>query len=471
MNVDTNLMEATISVKNDTAVVYEDLKAVLACYSGNKLIGVDMIDIDAGMNAENYSLVTNHQGSANAIKIFLWKMGNVYPVTETISYKITSVPVIDFEKSFANIGDSISFDVFEKKGNASVALEKDDYTLFCEDMMVDYDAKTVSFATAGLKTVSITTASGSASTRILVNDPADEISVKGTNVFTSDFTGENALATYYGNAHTPPRYSIEDVDGTKMLATLNSSQTLNTNRFGPELTDYIVEMEYNMVKPLAAGWDGIMIGLRANSSNDAYRVGYFERTKFDGTNLLYDRLGIGRSSSSNLSNVYYAEHSDSALGVQRDTFYKMRASICGDTIKATLYDMVGNVIGNETVNIADCDYTYKGAAAKGITSGKTQIGYHGIYARIKDIKIFNYNKVGEITLTASSDSVSIGESITLDTFAGDVKLDNVKYTAVSGFEISGNTAVAQESGSHMILAEYTDDAGKTKSSAIEIVVE
>ena len=462
---------AKVAVSNDTEKTYEGVKAMLACYLNDELIGADMCDVVLTADKERYTLSTEHAESANRIDVYLWEIGNQSPVCEAISYKITAIPTVELAKAYANKGESISFDVYEKMGDTVTPLENGSYTLSADGMTVDYANKTVSFETAGLKAVTITTQAGVSSSNILINDPEDKVSIKGSNVFTSDFAADNAIATYYGNNHTPARYTIEDVNGTKMLATLNASQTVNSKLFGPELSDYIVEMEYNMVKPLASGWNGIMIGLRTKSNNDAYRVGYFERTKFDGTNLLYDRLGIGRSTSSNLSNVYYAEYGDDKIGVQRDTFYKMRASICGNTIKTTLYDMEGNVVSDETAKTEACDYTYTGAAAAGISSGKTQIGYHGIYARIKDIKIFDYNKVGELKVSASADSVAIDDTVTLNTLAGTLELDNVKYTALSGFEINGNTAVAKESGKHIIIAEFTDDSGKTKNTAIEITVE
>lgn len=471
MSTDAGETTAKISVQNDTAVEYENMKAILACYSGEELIGIDMVDVDADMTKKSFDLEAAHEGSADLINVYLWTMEDIIPVAEVVSYKITAIPVIDFAKSMVNIGEIVGFDVFEKKGNATSELNNGDYTLTCEGMTVDYDLKTVSFADAGLKTVTITTKSGVSSAKILVNDPSDTVSVKGSNVFTSDFTKSDSLATYYGSAHSPLKYTIEDVDGTKMLATRNASDTLLTNRFGPELTDYVVEMEYNMVRPIASGWNGIVLGLRAKSNNDAYRVGYVERAKYDGTNLVYDRVALGRGASSNLGNLYYADYSDSALGVARDTFYKLRASICGNTIKATLYDMAGNVITDETVKTTDCDYTKAGASTSAISSGMTQIGYHGLYARIRDIKIFDYNKVGEINVTASSNNVAIGEAITLNAFAGDVELNNVKYTALSGFEVKGNTATATEAGKHLILAEYTDDAGKTKSAVVLVTVE
>jgi len=286
------------------------------------------------------------------------------------------------------------------------------------------------------------------------------------------------LATYYASADGT--YTIEDVDGVKMLATKNESKTADTLLFGPELTDYAIEMDYNMVRPIAAGYDAIGVGMRAKSANnrDSYRVAFMERSKFGTDTLAYNRLALGRANGSNIGNYwYYAKYSDSPITHERDTFYKMKASLCSGVLTLGIYDMQGNLISKESINTSECDFTPAGAAATPIVKGKTVIFFHGLYARISDIKLYEFEQISELSVSASAQSVNVGDSITLDALGisngAEVPVDTsmVTYSALSGFEINGNTAVATEAGTHSIIATYTDYAGNTKSGMIEIVVE
>ena len=61
----------------------------------------------------------------------------------------------------------------------------------------------------------------------------------------------------------------------------------------------------------------------------------------------------------------------------------------------------------------------------------------------------------------------------MSAYAGDAELDSsmVKYTAASGFDISGDTAVATTAGTHTIVAEYTDYSGKVKYAVATIEVQ
>ena len=137
-----------------------------------------------------------------------------------------------------------------------------------------------------------------------------------------------------------------------------------------------------------------------------------------------------------------------------------------------MYDADGNVLDSVVSETGDCDYDKNKNALTALTSGKTLISFHCMVAKIHDIKIYGYNTVGEIRLEASETDIDVGDSISLSAFAGNTPLENgmVNYTALSGFEISGNTATATQTGIHTLIAEYTDYAGKTKYATVRVQV-
>ena len=200
--------------------------------------------------------------------------------------------------------------MYEVQSDIKTPLEKGTYTLTCDGMTADYDAKTVTFTSGGVKNVSLTAPDGIGNSSIIINDENDTVSVKGDIEFTSDFTASDALSTYYtasGNA-----YSITtDADGNQCLTTA-ASNTADTLLFGPALSDYTFEMDFVPTNLSGAGVNTIAVGMRAKTSNDrsAYRIAVAERAKFDYTNLSYNRLAAGRSKSSNAAEWYYADYSD-----------------------------------------------------------------------------------------------------------------------------------------------------------------
>ena len=464
---------AKISVSKDDDKRYKSPVLILACYSGNKLIGTDICDVDLIDEKIQYSLTASHSEAADRVEIFLMDKFNFKPVTKNLSYRFTAQPVVEFDTYYAQVNETVGFDVFEVMGGVSIPLSKGGYTLSSDGMNVDYDAKTVSFSTGGLKTINITTSNGVASASLVVNDSTDRVSVEGDIQFESDFATSGALGTYYGSGNA---YSItNDASGNPGLTTA-ASNTSDTLLFGPSLSDYTVEMDFTPTSLSGSGVNTIAIGMRAKSANDrqAYRVTLAERWKFDGTNVLYNRLAIGRSKSSNAAEGYYAKYSDEPYTskFELNKKYKLSASICGNKIYGTLYDADGNVLESIVSETGDCDYDKNNNALTALSSGKTLIAFHCMVAKIHDIKIYDYDTAGEIRLEASETDIDVGDSISLSAFAGNTPLENgmVNYTALSGFEISGNNAIATQEGIHTIVAEYTDYAGKTKYAITEVQV-
>lgn len=464
---------AVIKVGDDSAEVYERPALFMACYKGDNLVAADLCDVTLEESADAYTLNAVHQGTVDRVEIFLWEKKSIRPIATQLSYSFEADTVFEPEAPVADVGEAVSYEIYKEQSGISTPLTKGEYELSCEGMTVDYDAKTLTFASEGLKSINVITDGGISTAILLVNDADNTVAVQGSNVFQSDFASTDAIDTYTSTAGA---YTVETVDGTPMLATKTTSATHDTLVFGPTLSDYMVVMDYNMVKPIAAGADAIGIGMRAQSDSNrsSYRAGFMERSKFGGSTVLYNRLALGRAKGSNISDTWhYARYSDSEITHARNTFYTMVASLCDGVFTMSLYDMSGNLISSETVKTTDCDYNKDGTAATALTSGKTLIYYHGLQAYIRDIKMYEFKPASEIVIKSTSDNVKVGDVINLSAYAitadGEVLLDNsmVKYTALSGFD----NMTATTAGKHKILAEYTDYAGKTKLGIIEITVD
>lgn len=463
---------AVVRTSDDSVHSYDAPIVIMACYKGDDLAAADMCKVTLEDEEHTYTLSAEHTGTVDRVELFLWEEKSLKPVCNSLSYGFEATNRLEFASVSADVGEAVGFEVYTEQSGIKTPLEKGTYELRCDGMTVDYDSCRAVFATAGIKNVNLVTDAGMSAGVILVNNPDETASVMGGAVFESDFGADGAINTYTSTAGA---YTIENINGTPMLATKSTSATHDTLLFGPELTDYAVEMEYNMVKPIAVGADAIGIAMRAKSANDrsSYRAGFMERSKFGGDTVLYNRLALGRAKGSNISDTWhYAQYSDNAITHARNTFYKMKASICDGVFAMSLYDTNGNLISSEEVTTAECDYNKDGTAATALASGKTVIYYHGLQAYIKDIKIYEFEKISGITVKAASDSVAVGDELALEAYGvtsdGEILLDSsmVTYTALSGFD--GMTAT--ETGNHKILAEYKDYSGKTKYGIIEIEV-
>ena len=462
--------EARVTVANDSAEEYEAPVLFIACFKDDMLIGANYTDVELSEEAQVYTLSASHSGTADRVEIFFWEKDSLCPIAEQLIYEFSAETVLEIS-NYVQVGEAVSFDVYEQQSGIKTPV--DEYTLSCDGMTVDYDAKTVSFASGGIKNVAVTTSKGVANATVIVNDIADKVAVKGSAQFDADFTASDALNTFYTAG--AGKYFVTEANGTKVLSTKTTSDYCDTLLFGPALADYMVEMDYVTTDLKGSGYNAISVGMRAKSDNDhsSYRVGVMERGKFGGDTVLYNRLAIGRSKSQDISKWYYSEYTDNAFTYNKNVNYKLVASICGNRITAVLYDANGNMVDTQVSTTTAADFNTDGTAATALASGKTLISYHSMVAQISDIKIYGFDKAGEITLTPSSQTVSEGDSLTLSAYAGDAELDSsmVKYTAASGFDISGDTAVATTAGTHTIVAEYTDYSGKVKYAVATIEVQ
>lgn len=464
---------AKITVADDSANEYESPALLAACFNGDELIGATVRDVVLGYEPNTYSLNIDHNGT-DRMKFYLWERYTLKPISPHLTYGFTALPIIEFEDNYAQVGENIAFVPYQIKNGIKTSLEKGEYTLSCDGMTADYDKNTITFTTGGLKEITVTTGEGTAVATVVINDTNDTVSVIGDTEFVSDFTADNALETYFTS--TSGSYSLtKDSNGNAVLTT-KASDGAHTLLFGPTLSDYTVEMEFTPTKLSGSTVNTIAVGMRAKSNTDrsSYRVAVIERNEFDGT-LYYNRLAVGRASSPYASEWYYADYSDQAFAEKftLNQKYKLVAGICGDNITATLYDNNGNVLDTICSTTAECNYNKSGAVQTALTSGQTVISFHCMVAQISDIKVYGFESVSEISVSSSADSVTIGDSIILNAFAGDTQLDSamVEYTALSGFDISGSTAVATQSGTHSIVAKYTDYAGKVKYAIVNIEVQ
>ena len=138
-----------------------------------------------------------------------------------------------------------------------------------------------------------------------------------------------------------------------------------------------------------------------------------------------------------------------------------------------LYDADGNVLDIIDSTTDDCNYNKDGSKAGALASGQTVISFHCMVADISDIRIYEYDKTGEIDIEASTIEADAGDIVTFTTYANGKVIDvsMVEYFSYDGLDISGNTARATEAGGYTVIAKYTDYAGKVKYGAVTIRIE
>jgi len=460
---------AKITVADDSDNVYTKPAALLACYKGDSLVGVTIENISLDAEEKPYTLTAYHNSIADSAKVVLWDMETLRPIANNLSMEFSTQIVLELEEPYAEVGEPVAYEIYALHGESKIALSKSDYSIEETDLTIDYDNKTITFLSGGIKNVKITTDSGVYGATVVVNDKNSEVYVKGAAEFESDFEASDAINTYLKEGKTG--YSIkENAQNEKMLATAPSS-ALDSLAFGPSLSDYAVEMEFMPTKFSGSGENYIAIGMRADQSSNinAYRIGVFERRQIDSTNMLYNRLGIARGNVPFPAGWHYADYSDTELknGVELNKTYKLSASIFGDKITGTLYDVDGNVIESISDTISNID---SNAQKTTLASGQTILCFQCLAADISSIKIYDFEKSGEIRIVPSNEEVSVGDTIQLSAYSGETKLDAgmVKYSAEYGLEIDGASAVVTSEGRHTIIAEYTDFAGNTKYTAINI---
>ena len=461
---------------NDSAAIYTNPSIILACYNDGKLIGAAIENITLSKEAEEHTLTAMHTENADAAKIFLWDMKGLYPIAQTLSQAFSSKILLEMGSPCVEAGEAVAYEVYEIHGESKVQLQKGEYSIEENGLTVDYDNNTVTFLSEGIKDVELSASGTTHISTVVVNDSSSEVSVKGSAQFQSDFTTDTALNTYLADGGSG--YTITSLaDGGKALSTVKST-AVDTLLFGPELADYSVEMEFTPTKLSGSGVNYLGIGLRAQdkAKPPAYRVGVFERDTFRGTELKYNRLGIGRGEKPLSGAWHYGNISENPFN-NGNTFalnekYKLVASIVGDKITGALYDKNGRLIDTISTTTSDCNYSEAGKPTENMLSGKTILSFQCMVADISDITIYGFDKAGKIEILQPSDTVYEGDSINLQTVAGSSPLDNgmIEYTAISGFDIDGNTAIAKAPGTHTIIATYTDYSGKTKHTAIEITV-
>lgn len=327
-------------IQNDVA---QPLEAVLICAvygADNNLLAVqtEELALVSGESSQIH-MALDWNGTASELKTLLWdNLNNMQPLSAPLYYQVEEIPMLRLTKATAEVGEPIAFEALAMIGGVVDTLTNGSFNISGEGIVVDYEEKTITGQSEGLKTLTLTTSKASSSTMLAVNDSAKTALVQGNEVYTQNFEDDSSLAEYCA---VEGDFLLEDKNGDQVLSTQKASATKASNLIGPELSDYMVELDYAMVEPKASGADGINIGLRAASNKDSYRMGYFERWRFDQESVLYDRAAISRGSSSDLSKAYYVVYSDQELGIRKNSSgsggyyntntYTIRASAAGAT--------------------------------------------------------------------------------------------------------------------------------------------
>jgi hypothetical protein len=464
---------ASVVVANDTEQIYQNPVIIMACYNDRTLIGLDIKNAVLTSEDSEYDMECYHNKKSESVKIFLLEKNGIKPLASNLIYEIASEYCLEFDKVVVDTNEPVGFSVYEIVDGEKIPLTNTNYTMTCDGMNVDYNNNTATFSKNGELSVTLFNQKGTCTTTVYVNNSDAPITIKGDLEFNSDFSGDNSLSTYYTSDSV--KFSIgKDSNGNSVLRTAGSN-TADTLLFGPTMSDYTVEMEFTPTAISGSGVNTISVGLRTKSAGDksSYRVVAAERWKFDGTNVLFNRIGVGRSYNSSLSEYYFADYSDNQLKFEMNKKYKLHASVCGDKIQGVLYDNDGEILDVVSSTTGECDFNKHGSKVTALASGKTIISFHCLVADINDIKIYGYDYADEISLKSSSDVVSVGDTVTFNVFANGKIIDNgmVEYISADGLDIEGNKAVASSAGEYTIVAKYKDYTGNVKYGMKNITIE
>ena len=478
-----------------------------------------------------------------------------------VTFMLAASMLVSSMTAFAAVKDApaigagleISLDAYNLNNDiitsANVSVAKDgvpyegDFTVYVDGNAVD--GKSVSSTSEGIHKVTAEVDGEILTTYFAYTNAGSSCAVKDTNpVFFEDFQddtyeGEGAgdliqsAGGFTGSSGTSSFKIQNDNSGnrpgnTALQFHTAASQAFQTQAFGPELADYIVEYDfrgqnYNGSAQTAIG---IHLGLRYSPSDalpeNAYRVIYAPFGKKQPSSIadssgsrIYDVLAIGRTgknvryngmpgywlsgitTTKNADGVSYTSNTSERTialtdknGFAQNKFYKMSAYAFSDTVAATTYDhTTGKNLRTVKVNLNnDSNIQTDGSGVKStITKGRTVFGAQEYMFRVDDLAIYKlYNcknmyeeiedtaKVGEpLAIVANMNGVD-NNAIPQATVNHKINANNMKvYTEGLDFTVNKNdsTVTFQSGGKKIIPLEYVGVNGVKKAIVAQVTVE
>ena len=480
-----------------------------------------------------------------------------------VTFMLTASMLMSSMTAFAAVKDApaigagleISLDAYNLKGgtdttSANVSVTKDgvpyegDFTVYVDDNAVA--GKNVTATSEGIHKVTAEVDGEILTTYFAYTNAGSSCAVKDTNpVFFEDFQddtyeGEGAAdliqsaGGFTGSSGTSSFKIQNDNSGnrpgnTALQFHTAASQAFQTQAFGPELADYIVEYDFRgqSYGGTAATAIGIHLGLRYSPTDampyNAYRIIYEPFGKRTGTSCvaqsggtrIYDVLAIGRTgkeglrngmpgywlsgitTSSSASGQSYAFNTSDrtiALGPKQEfaenKFYKMSAYAFSDTVAATTYDhTTGKNLRTVKVNLNSDNNIQlgNGSNKSTISRGRTVFGAQEYIFRIDDLAIYKLynckNMYEEIEETAKA-----GEPLAIVATMNGVD-NNPQTQAIVNYKLSANqmnvytegldftvdkdasTVTFRSGGKKIIPLEYVGVNGVKKAVVAVVTVE
>lgn len=479
-----------------------------------------------------------------------------------VTFMLTASMLMSSMTAFAAVKDApaigagleISLDAYNLKGgtdttSANVSVTKDgvpyegDFTVYVDDNAVA--GKNVTATSEGIHKVTAEVDGEILTTYFAYTNAGSSCAVKDTNpVFFEDFQDDTyegdgaadliqSAGGFTGSSGTSSFKIQNDNSGnrpgnTALQFHTAASQAFQTQAFGPELADYIVEYDfrgqnYNGSAQTAIG---IHLGLRYSPSDalpeNAYRVIYAPFGKKQPSSIadssgsrIYDVLAIGRTgknvryngmpgywlsgitTTKNADGVSYTSNTSERTialtdknGFAQNKFYKMSAYAFSDTVAATTYDhTTGKNLRTVKVNLNnDSNIQTDGSGVKStITKGRTVLGAQEYIFRIDDLAIYKLynckNMYEEIEETAKA-----GEPLAIVATMNGVD-NNPQTQAIVNYKLSANrmnvytegldftvdkdasTVTFQSGGKKIIPLEYVGVNGVKKAIVAVVTVE
>lgn len=252
-------------------------------------------------------------------------------------------------------------------------------------------------------------------------DDEDEASkyyiLKGQQVFFEDFEGENLNSAYTPSAS---QFEVtEDSQGDKALFINAIGANIATDKFGPELTNYLIEADVKLVDTNAGRNGGFFISARKSAkSSPAYNMLYTVINTYDWENknwngaAVKDRLLIARSKGSfNISNGWTWTSMSDEIGILKNKSFEeyvhMKMYMSDAIIRLEIYSTDGEKLVSLEQSTDEVDSIFGGTR---IEKGNIQLGAHSCKVWYDNISISEISIIESATVKTSVELLRVGET-------------------------------------------------------------
>jgi len=318
-------------------------------------------------------------------------------------------------------------------------------------------------------------------TAVNEGDFSDYLILEGEQLFFEDFEGEKIDPAYLPSNEFSIR---KDSKGSNALYINATSKNIATNRFGPELKNFLVEADVMLAGCNAGSNGGLFIsGRKTSNSSPSYNMLYTEINNYNWETKTYnsktatrDRLLITRSRGSfNIgSSWFWTAMGDStgALDLSSRSFsdYVHMKMYMSDTfIRIEMYTSEGELLSRVEQSTDMVDTIAGGGSPMArIEKGNIQLGVHGCVVWYDNVSVREISVMNKAEIKTSAKVMLVGD--TYDIYAQTERGEMIPFGMLTWeydaekLDIADGKVVAKEAGEFEVKAIY---GGQTASYTIK----